>query len=179
MGWAPGVGWGLITSCCCIRIDVYSLRCVATSWGGGLITSCVCIRTDASSYGIRDPSRYGWYVDCTSARYATLVTCLHASDATLITCLHATVATLVTCLHATVATLVARLHATAWRKNLGNLNTKTFLWHLTNFGEDPSSLIACCRREKRHFCKHWTHTTSRNPCNCDDWPTAKYEPWTN
>ena len=34
MVWAPGVGWGLITSCCCIRIDVYSLRCVATSWGG-------------------------------------------------------------------------------------------------------------------------------------------------
>ena len=159
MVWAPGVGWGLITSCCCIRIDVYSLRCVATSWGGvgwsaGLIASCVCIRTDASSYGIRDPSRYGWCVDCTSARYATLVTCLHASAATLITCLHATVATLVTCLHATVATLVARLHATAWRKNLGHLNTKTFLWHLTNFGEDPSSLIACCRREKRHFCKH-------------------------
>ena len=19
-----------------------------------------------------------------------------------------------------------------------------------------------------HFCKHWTHTTTRNPCNCDD-----------
>ena len=33
MGWG-GLGWGLITSCCCIRVDVYSLGCVATSWGG-------------------------------------------------------------------------------------------------------------------------------------------------
>ena len=29
------MGWGgLITSCCCIRIDVDSLGCVATSCGG-------------------------------------------------------------------------------------------------------------------------------------------------
>ena len=63
----------------------------------------------------------------------------HATDATLVAHLHATDATLITFLHTTVATLVARLHATAWRKNLRNLNAKTFLRHLTNFGEDPTS----------------------------------------
>ena len=80
----------------------------------------------------------------------------HATDATLVTCLHATVATLVTHLHATDATLVARLHATAWRKNLGTLNAKIFLRHLTKFGEDPTSLLAFCRK-KGTFAKLNSH----------------------
>ena len=80
---------------------------------------------------------------------ATLITCLHATVATLVTCLHAMDATLVTHLHATDATLVARLHATAWRKNLGTSNAKTFLRHLTKFGEDPTTLLAFCRKKAR------------------------------
>ena len=66
MGWG-GVRWGLITSCCCIRIDVYSLGCVATSGVGCLLTEFkICHATDA-----------------------TLVTCLHATVATLVARLHA------------------------------------------------------------------------------------------
>ena len=98
MGWG-GVRWGLITSCCCIRIDVYSLGCVATSGVGCLLTEFkIRHATDAT------------LVTCLHATVATLVARLHATVATLVTCLHATVATLVTCLHATVATLVTRLY---------------------------------------------------------------------
>ena len=45
---------------------------------GGLITSCVCIRTDASSYGIKDTSRYGCYVDNMSAHHGCYVGCTSA-----------------------------------------------------------------------------------------------------
>ena len=58
----------------------------------------------------------------------------HAMNATSVAHLHATDATFVARLHATVATLVVTC--------------------LTKFGEDPTSLLAFCRREKNTFCKH-------------------------
>ena len=51
---------------------------------------------------------------------------------------------------------------------LGNLNAKTFLRHLTNLVKIRQVYSHFAEEKKVHFCKHWTHTTSRNPCNCDD-----------
>ena len=53
---------------------------------GGLITSCVCIRTDSSSYGIKDTSRYGCYVGCTSARYGCYVDNMSAHHGCYVGC---------------------------------------------------------------------------------------------